>query len=1386
MKKRDEIKINALSQLDDEIIERNTEKRARLIARPRVKRSIIYSVTAAVACFAIMLSAFIILLGGGVTPPIVTPGQIPVYQGMTVSDSFNGIKTAQRAHRKQLHPKPPHKDDVKEDEGVKNSLSVAGGMEEIYYATVGQDVYVTVHINNPDQYEILSFTLNGKTYSSYMFEEGSDMESLVLKVNVGEVTGIKEYTIDAIKYVDGTEIKDVRMEGDRTVAISVGNGTVPAASVSVTASYYTLSFNVGVTDVSGLIGYYGNNVYIILSDENGDIVCSAQITDASTPVVLDGLDQNTEYCYSVVAIYKSSTDTAPDVHTIAEGSAKTTGGLSSLGASISQNGQTQSVTLTVQSNEGAEIQSANILLGDTVVMEINPADLLGEGDTEIPLSELLYSHTYTFTVSYVLGGELYTDSVSFTTPTLLAPTVNVSGITTTEGDVTFRVKGTNASLTATSITVDIILNGVVVDTRVITDLGTEISKAVFFDGLDDGTEYTIKARIEYDLLDGEGTKIVTATVTAKTKATVNVTNMVMRSASTLLVGEKLLLQITLANENNAAIDAVILGGVKHNVATTSTTKILNLEIDTQLLGAGTHTLTLDALVSGNRTVEVNAEFSVAFTVKSKMSFAGVDVVYKNGTSYEPKSVFDYGDTLYLRLTLNDGEGCTVTSITVYEYDSDKTNVYDGVIKLDANYFLLPLSDVLNYTDNTIVQILVEAFTYVLDGKTESHEVNKYVSTSILPEISAETKYVYTIDDFKNMDDGYHYVLANDIDLAGANWTPTVFKGSFDGNGYAVKNFTCIGGRESSTGFIHTTGYSSMSSYAGLFYSADGVISNLRLEGVYVNIDYAYDESLTFDSVQFILFGRGTHALYNCSIDDTSSISITPTFYTSTDYHGTILELFSGQMIYGCSSDASVSVINPLTNTTIRMFYSDDVRDCKMGGSLHFEGVGQTYYSSSVYLPAIEACSNTSTVNVRDGLVYLGDEMILGDTYQHLSGKIVFIEGGYYIEDGNTKTEYITDDGKNIVREYYYNILKTETVDGTLTYQAVVLTDWEWIGLNCPDGTYGVKAAQVDAGYRYATNQIYNAVVLYIPSEHNGITISVIESVRYINPVPDNCLTDDAVVMLVIGNGIKKLGSFEYSGVDFMCGGINAMYIPQSVEIVGEKALYNRAWLTTVYCEANQRPIGWATDWIADDVTVIWGSNLGMGEGETPDDTPPTPSTPPTPDVNEGTVFVTNLVVYEGNVGYNEDGVTLMSRMGLDLAELEIPEGTQTVVIYLPDNYNGIPITHIEFVRITYNGEVYNNIEFIPSEISKIKVKVIIPNGVKELGMKRNIIFQPFAHGIIHELVIPSTVETVYNASFNSDSRLLKTIYCEAEAKPAGWPDAWNGTNATVQWGYKDE
>ena len=1194
MKRRDEIKLAALSGINDEIIERNTVKREKLLEHPRIKRNALIGIISSVAaCLAIVISVLITLFGQDeptITPPPVTvPGQVPVYQGMTISNSFSALDTASYANGENPSTASVNDINILSEEEINDALSFAGKNEDVYYATQGQEIYITVHISNPDQYEILSFTLNGKTYSSYMFEEGSDMENLVLKVNVGTTLGIKEYSIDTIKYVDETEIKDVRMEGDRTVAISVGNGTDPSAVVLPHATYHSLSFHVYVSDYSGLVNYYGKKIFVIITDADGNLIEATRVNNNAATV--QGLTPSTEYHYSIIAIYKAKDDPSPKIHTVSEGAAKTLSGLSSLSASISSEGH--DLTLSAEANSNAVIRSAKILLAGNVVKEIDVSELIATGSTVLPVSDLLYSHTYTFAVNYKMGESEYTDSVNFTTPTLETPTVVIRDVGAVENVIEFNVKVTNPSLTATRLTVDLYLDGAIVDSYETLVTAQSITIPASFSGIDTEKGYTLVATLEYDLRDGKGTKSTTCEWQI-----VIATGMVMRSEPTLTVGEKLLLQITLSGAEGANIDAIVLNGVKYSVNdATSNDKILNLEIDTSLIGSGIHVLVLDALMSGDKTIASNTGLFVTLTVKVNMSFVGIDIVSDNGTEYEAKSIFNYGEELYIRIKLTDADGCTLTSVTI------KERSYEGLIKLDTNTWLLPLSAIMDYTNQSSVSVRIDSFTYLLDGESKTMEKGAGAKINIIPEMSGETRYVYTVEDFKNMDDGYHYVLGADIDLGGSNWTPVVFNGSFDGNGYKVKNLTYIA--NTADGVSHEW---------GLFSSADGLIYNLQLEGVYVSVEHTFTDGYFIGySVNF--FGTGTHYMYNCSFDSSSSVTITArnrSPQACEDQLWIPLTVFSGVIIDGCTSDMGVSVTVPGTDSSITFFDSENISNCKLSGSVFYKGCGLTLSSTAqLRIPSLDCCESTITVTVENACVYIEDELILGDRYaedgidetykNHPSAKITFENGGYIIviEYGNYKAEHLYFDAVNTVRSYkrFNNsyTLYYETVDGVTTYNAVMLDDLNFeiyfsgITLSADGTHYVIESVIIDARYSYSDKRLYDAVIIYIPSKYDGLPVYAIGSIDYMVPVPDSCLKDGATVKLIIGDGIKQIGETEYAGVDFMCGGINELYIPASVEVVGEKALYNRCQLTKVYCEATQQPEGFAPDWIADDVTVEWGA-----------------------------------------------------------------------------------------------------------------------------------------------------------------------------------------------------
>lgn len=259
MTKKDAFILDAVSGIDEDIIARTLAKRQELwnTKRDRKKNTWIPILAAVASFFIILSSVFIFLKYLGA----------PVYLGMTVTNE--SVTLQSEASNSDLAPMAlaAHDDALLPMylTGGKNAADTNGGLTsddfvgENYYAMPGDDIYIYVHIDNPEGFEILSFTLNGTKYSSYMFEDGSDLETLILKCNVGDEVGVKQYTIDSIKYVDGKSIKNVRMEGDRTIDVVVGS--------SVSSLNFDIKTVYGSTVLTPVLGEGMNGLPEILAIE---------------------------------------------------------------------------------------------------------------------------------------------------------------------------------------------------------------------------------------------------------------------------------------------------------------------------------------------------------------------------------------------------------------------------------------------------------------------------------------------------------------------------------------------------------------------------------------------------------------------------------------------------------------------------------------------------------------------------------------------------------------------------------------------------------------------------------------------------------------------------------------------------------------------------------------------------------------------------------------------------------------------------------------------------------------------------------------------------------------------------------------------------------------
>src|SRR5690554_6147204 len=219
-----------------------------------------------------MLSIFILSGCELLEPGTQDGGATPIYQGMTISDSMQNLN-AQSSENKpselRLNKSYFFNAAFTIDAAIGDEFDFESNEEVDYYSSVDTDLYITVNLNNPDGQAILRFTLNGIIYQSYQFQEGSDSEHLILKVNSGSTAGIKEFTIDEIKYVENVTnlTKDVLFEGDKTIQLGVTYNSIPTATVNnevVNATSFSL--DLVITDEEELISKSGNLLKALLYD----------------------------------------------------------------------------------------------------------------------------------------------------------------------------------------------------------------------------------------------------------------------------------------------------------------------------------------------------------------------------------------------------------------------------------------------------------------------------------------------------------------------------------------------------------------------------------------------------------------------------------------------------------------------------------------------------------------------------------------------------------------------------------------------------------------------------------------------------------------------------------------------------------------------------------------------------------------------------------------------------------------------------------------------------------------------------------------------------------------------------------------------------------------
>ncbi len=424
----------------------------------------------------------------------------PVYEGMEATALDNNRKeTIRSINRNGLIS---FDDLVSDDLGETNiSDAVNDSIEPIlpegiaYYAEKGETIEVTVQIANPKFFEILSFTLNGRLYQTYEFREGSNSEQIIVNFTCQDTSGLQTITIDAIKYVDGTNIRDARFEADRTITIGVKYEEVPVVtnlSEIIETTYFGLSFV--VSDVNNLVDVETGLMMYIYDGTN--IINISKLNLGMNVFPFSNLHMGETYEYAIVAVYDQLDGRGKCANILASNKFTTKEGIEY--ENIETSYDYVKINFEQIHKEELTIEKIILLDGETTIEATKNADSSYTFSNLLSSKEYIMQTTYSYTIVENEAPVVIfkTIETTVTTDTRPIPTVNFVNVVPGKEDVSF----------AFDIVDTLITEGLITAIRLYKDgelLRDNLSTTDFaISDLLSNNKYEIEVEYEYDLKDG--------------------------------------------------------------------------------------------------------------------------------------------------------------------------------------------------------------------------------------------------------------------------------------------------------------------------------------------------------------------------------------------------------------------------------------------------------------------------------------------------------------------------------------------------------------------------------------------------------------------------------------------------------------------------------------------------------------------------------------------------------------------------------------------------------------------------------------------------------------------------------------------------------------------
>lgn len=330
---------------------------------------------------------------------------IPTYTGMSVSDTVEKTAVPQ------------------------GQIKKAASTNYDFYVQAKSTFYIEIHLDNPSQYEILSFTLNDVKYQSYEFNKGSNSELLILEAKAPDTAGNKIFNLSSIKYVDGESIKDVDLSSaKRSIDVGITYAELPSVNIineNVSYTSYDALFDIDAKDIPDF------KYECVIYDENNKEVStfSSGSTTYNLSVKANKLKMNSTYTYEFIGTFDYYDGKGTTEHSFGEGTFTTLDGVKIINESVTST----SFSFEYDIKEPS-VQISNIYYIDTVDNSVTKCDV-----SSTNISGLKSNRDYNLNVSYTYGefsGHLETD---FKTLAKQPGSYTVSNVTPTANSVSFSL-----------------------------------------------------------------------------------------------------------------------------------------------------------------------------------------------------------------------------------------------------------------------------------------------------------------------------------------------------------------------------------------------------------------------------------------------------------------------------------------------------------------------------------------------------------------------------------------------------------------------------------------------------------------------------------------------------------------------------------------------------------------------------------------------------------------------------------------------------------------------------------------------------------------------------------------------------------------------------------